>query len=154
MTSIANAPQVVIRPVTSDGDWLSLRRLVLIDHAEGARTQASLNETVSDGIVASYRAKTGACQFFVLDYDGEPVAYGSGINAPNGMGMVEDLFTLPEFRGRGFASSVIAHCVQYCRERGADQILIGSHASESPKKLYRKLGFEPVFLTREFIKER
>ena len=150
----AAGPAPAFYPVKSAADWATLRELVLADHAEGGRTQGSvLSESITDGIVASYRAKEGACQFFIAELNGAPCAYGSGINCPNDFGMVEDLFTLPKFRKRGMASAVIEHCVDYCRSKGAGPILIGSHANESPKHLYNSLGFDPVCLTRDYIKQ-
>lgn len=151
---MADASSVLrMRPVSTGADWTILRELVQTDYAEGGRTQGKILSTaVTDGIVASYQAKKDECQFFIAELDAQPCAYGSGLCGPNAMGMVEDLFTLPQFRKRGIASAVIAHCVNYCRSRGATQVLIGSHANEPPKHLYRRLGFEPVCLTRDYIK--
>lgn len=140
--------------VVTAADWVTLRELVQQDYAEGGRTQGKiLSAAVTDGIVASYQAKHAECQFFIAELDAQPCAYGSGLCGPNAMGMVEDLFTLPQFRKRGIASAVIAHCVDYCRNHGSTQVLIGSHANEVPKHLYRRLGFEPVCLTRDYIKQ-
>ena len=153
VTSMKPLPEARMRPVVSAADWVELRKLVLTDHAEGARTSIALGEEVTDGIVAGYQAKADQCQFFLAELAGELCAYGSGTNGPKGMGMVEDLFTLPRFRGQGLASKMISHCVDFCRERGAGKILIGSHASELPKNLYYRLGFQPAFLTREMHAE-
>lgn len=141
-------------PVTSADHWDILYSLVRQDHQEGARTQGRrLNEMVTQGIVEAYKRKASACQFFIAVLDGVRCAYGSGINGPNGMGMVDDLFTLPNFRQRGIASAIIAHCVEFVRNRGAGPILIGGHVSDKPKKLYFRLGFQPICLTRSFIKK-
>ncbi|MBT5334327.1 MAG: GNAT family N-acetyltransferase [Gammaproteobacteria bacterium] len=86
-------------------------------------------------------------------HDARAVAYGSGTVCDNGMGMVEDLFTLAAHRGRGIASSIIEHCVAYCAERGAKDFLLGSHVTAPPKKLYQKLGFQPVCVTREYFRK-
>lgn len=154
ITRVASGTTLNLRPVSSGADWAILRELVQKDYAEGGRTQGKiLSAAVTDGIVASYQAKQTECQFFIAQLDAQPCAYGSGLCGPNAMGMVEDLFTLPQFRKRGIASAVIAHCVDYCRRRGSDQVLIGSHANEPPKHLYRRLGFEPVCLTRDYIKQ-
>ncbi len=155
LSRAASSAEPNLRPVVTPADWAVLRKLVQQDYAEGGRTQGKiLSAPVIDGIVAGYRAKQQACQFFLAELDAQPCAYGSGLCAPNGMGMVEDLFTLPQLRKRGIASAVIAHCVDYCRSRGANQVLIGSHANEQPKHLYRRLGFEPVCLTRDYIQQR
>jgi len=152
----SSQPNATLHPVSSDTDWSALRDLVLADHAEGARTKNALDSSVTDGIVASYRAKSEHCQFFLAELDGTICAYGSGTSAPDsmglGMGMVEDLFTLPSYRGRGLASLIIDRCVEFCRSRGAGDILIGSHADQPPKHLYNRLGFEPAFVTRDLIK--
>lgn len=150
----ASSASLNIHPVSTAADWTILRELVQQDYAEGGRTQGKiLSAAVTDGIVAGYQAKQAECQFFIAELDGQPCAYGSGLCGPNAMGMVEDLFTLPQLRRRGVASALIAHCVDYCRRRGSNQVLIGSHASEPPKHLYRRLGFEPVCLTRDYIKQ-
>ena len=153
LNSSSDTPHPKLRPVNSDADWQALHQLVSIDHAEGARTAGALKEAVTHGIVAGYKATAPACQFFLAEVDGESCAYGSATVGPNRMGMVEDLFTLPTYRGRGLASSLIKHCVEYCRGSGATDILIGSHATEPPKHLYNRLGFKPRFLVRQVMKQ-
>tara|TARA_R110001606_G_scaffold260264_3_gene408106 strand:+ start:5757 stop:6557 length:801 start_codon:yes stop_codon:yes gene_type:complete len=144
-----------LQPVASDTDWQTLYELVLTDHSEGARTRGKKVEPhVTRGMVDGYRRKTGPCHFFLASIDGTPCAYGSATIAPNGMGMVEDLFTLPAFRRRGLASALISDCVDHLRQHGCTDILIGSLATEPPKALYRKLGFEPVCVTRSFMKRK
>lgn len=149
----ATPQDIDLRPVTTEEDWQSLHTLVRQDHEEGARTNAdSIPVEVTDGIVASYRKKSPAYQFFLAREDGVDCAYGAGVRCENGMGMVEDLFTLPSFRKRGIATAVIARVVTHVRSQGAEQILIGAHVTEPPKRLYAALGFSPVCVTREYIK--
>lgn len=142
-----------ISPVASEGDWADLLALVRLDHQEGARTHhAHMADEVTAGIVEGYRRQAGPCQFFIARMEDRACAYGAAIICPNGLGMVEDLFTLPAHRGRGIASALIAHCVAHVRARGADAVFLGAHITERPKKLYAKLGFAPLFLTRQFIR--
>ena len=79
-------------------------------------------------------------------------AYGASVLCANGLGMVEDLFTLPTFRKRGIATAIIARAIAHVRQQDAAQILIGAHTTEPPKRLYAALGFAPVCVTREYIK--
>ena len=149
----ATPRDIDLRPVTTDADWQSLYMLLRQDHVEGARTRGwTISEEVSEGIVASYRKKWPAYQFFLAREDGVDCAYGAGVLCANGMGMVEDLFTLPNFRKRGIATAVIARATAHARSQGAEQILIGALATEAPKRLYAALGFFPVCVTREYIK--
>lgn len=148
-------------PVCTEQAWQTLLSLVLADHAEGGRTQAGLAEATSRGIVADYQRKVSHCTFYIATRAGVPCGYGSatcpslqevGPNMGMAMGMVEDLFTLPQFRRQGIASAVIQHCVDQCRSQGAGPVLIGSHSNEQPKHLYQQLGFEPVCLTRNWMR--
>ncbi len=91
-------------------------------------------------------------QFFPACEVGVDCAYGAVVFCANGMGIVEDLFTLPSFRKRGIATAIIARATAFARDQGAEQILIGALASEPPKRLYAALGFSPVCVIREYIK--
>jgi GNAT superfamily N-acetyltransferase len=141
-----------LRPVTDEADWQSLQRLVEIDFAEGGRTHGGAHGAeIARGMVADYRSKAPAYQFFLATRDDVDCAYGAAVLCDNGMGMVEDLFTLPAFRRRGIASAIIAHAVDHVRARGAADVLIGAHVGDAPKHLYAGLGFAPVCVTREYI---
>jgi GNAT superfamily N-acetyltransferase len=149
----AHPRDIDLRPVITEEDWQCLHALVRQDHTEGARTQGlSIPAEVTRGIVASYRKKSPAYQFFLAREDGVDCAYGAGVLCENGMGMVEDLFTLPLFRKRGIATAIIAWVIAQVRSQGAEQVLIGAHATDPPKRLYASLGFLPVCVTREYIK--
>jgi len=149
----ADPPPYALRPVRSEADWQSLHALLREDHAEGGRTHGGpMPEHVTQGMIASYRSKAPAYQFFLANDDGVDCAYGAGVHCDNGLGMVEDLFTLPAFRRRGLATAIIARAVAHVRDLGADEVLIGAHAADTPKRLYAALGFAPVCLTREYIR--
>ncbi len=141
-----------VRPVRSEDDWRTLHALVEADHREGARTDGVMNAAVTRGTVEGYRKKAGPCQFFLAEVDGRPCAFGAAIVCPNGLGIVEDLFTLPEHRRRGVCSALIAHCVSYARADGPRTMLIGARETDAPKRLYARLGFAPLFVARDFVK--
>ena len=85
--------------------------------------------------------------------DGAPVAFFSSWPGRGGVGMVEDLFTLPSHRTRGIARALIHHCVGDARARGASAVLIGSDPEDTPKEIYEAMGFEPTCLTRNWLKQ-
>lgn len=149
------APQLNLRTVESDQDWQAIARLVRADHQEGARSHhVALSDEVSMGIVEGFRKKSGPCTLYLASIDGEECAYGMAVRCPNGLGMVEDLYTLPAYRGRGIASGVIRHCVDVLRKDGHQTVFLGAHVTERPKHLYHKLGFKPLMLTREYVLSR
>ncbi|WP_316228930.1 GNAT family N-acetyltransferase [Bradyrhizobium sp. SZCCHNR1070] len=147
------ATEVELRPVISDADWQILLQLVLADHAEGRRTSNThVPPDVSAGMVAGYRAKSSTYHFHLGAHNGVPVAYGAYAAAPNGVGMIEDLFTLQSVRRRGIASAIIAAFTERLRAAGCHTIFLGALATEQPKRLYARLGFKPVMLARTWVR--
>ena len=104
------------------------------------------------GLLDIARAKAPKFQIFIARVDGVDCGYGAGGHCPDGMGMVEDIYTRPSFRKRGIATAVIARAVDFAREQGAEDVLIGTEAAGTPKHLYAALGFRPACLTRRFMK--
>jgi GNAT superfamily N-acetyltransferase len=142
------------RAVTTDDDWQSLYPLVRANHIEGSSSHhLELDAEVTGSTVAVYRSKTSVSRFFLVRCDEVVCAYGSAVVAPYGMGIVENLFTLQEYRRRGIANAIISHAVDYARERGMGPMLIGPHVTETPKTFYAALGFVPQCVTRQYFRE-
>lgn len=150
----APSSAIDLRPVERDEDWEAFFQLLRANHLEKRVHGLELAEEVTRGVVAAHRAKAAAVQFFLAIVDGAPRAYGSSIVAPHGMGIVEDLFTLPAYRKRGLATALIANAIAYARARGMGPMLIGAYADEPAKGLYAALGFEPRCLTRQYLTDR
>lgn len=145
---------IALHPVASETDWAALLRLVLADHAEGRRTSGlDVSPEVSAGIVAGYRAKGPTYRFYLAMQHGEPVAYGACAAAPNGAGMIEDLFTLQPARRKGIATALIAAFTDQLRDVGCNTVFLGALATEPAKHLYARLGFRPVMLARSWTRE-
>ncbi len=142
-----------LRVVQSEVDWATLAPLVRADHVEGKKTGGlDIPPEISADIVASYRAKSPACRYHLAFEGGAPVAYGACAAAPNRVGIIEDLFTSPTHRRHGVASAMIAAFVDSLRDDGCDAVFLGALAGETAKRLYARLGFQPVALARAFVK--
>ena len=50
-----------------------------------------------------------------------------------------NFYTAPEARGRGFAKQLLAACVDECRERGSNVVVL--HASPFGRPIYELFGF-------------
>ncbi len=145
---------VDLRAVATDDDWEALLGLVLVDFAEGRRTgDLDLSPEFTASMVESYRAKAADYHFHLVICEGAPIAYGAYAIAPNRVGIIEDLFTLPAARRGGVATGLIAAFVDRLRGAGCDTVFIGAFASEQPKHLYARLGFRPIMLARTWTKE-
>ncbi len=151
---LARGADVEVRPVKSDADWAALLALVVADHREGKRTGGlALDKDFSAAVVEGYRAK-GSQRLFQLAFrDSIPVAYGSCGAAPNGGGIIEDLFTVQGARKQGIATRMIAQFVDELRAAGSHTIFLGALAAEEAKTLYARLGFRPVMLSRSWVRQ-
>ena len=151
----ARGGPIDLRPVVGEADWEALLQLWLVDHAEGRRTGGMiLPPEFTREMVASHRAKSAYFHFHLAYTDGTPVAFGAHAIAANGVGIIEDLFTLPSARRKGFATAIIAAFADRLRAQGCETVFISALVDETAKHLYERLGFRPVGLARTWVKER
>jgi GNAT superfamily N-acetyltransferase len=145
---------VNIVEVGGQRDWDALAQLVLADVEEGKRTgHLDLDARFVGDMVSNYRLKTPDYRFHLVRRGDHAVAYGAMAIAPNGIGMIEDLFTRQSARRQGIASTLIAHFDRTMRAAGARGVFLGAVAGEEAKRLYYSLGFRPVMLTRCWVKQ-
>jgi GNAT superfamily N-acetyltransferase len=98
------------------------------------------------------RTKTPPVRWWLAYVDGVPRAFFNSWEGTNGVGQVEDLFTHPDFRHRGLATALLAHCVADARAHGAGPVIIGSDPGDTPKLMYASMGWRPIVVTRHFVK--
>jgi ribosomal protein S18 acetylase RimI-like enzyme len=82
-------------------------------------------------------------RFFAVITDGAVASYGD-LYLDGKVAQVDDVATLPEQRGRGYASAVVLRAVGEARERGAELVFLVADAENWPKELYRRLGFDEI----------
>lgn len=66
------------------------------------------------------------------------------LGAAPGCASVEEVATLEEWRGQGFARAVVLAAVNAAGEAGSDCTWLYADADDWPQELYRKLGFDEV----------
>lgn len=71
--------------------------------------------------------------------------YSDGVVA-----QLEDVYTVPEERGRGYARALVTHAAAVAREDGHELVFIVADEDNWPKQLYGRIGFEPVGLSWAF----
>jgi GNAT superfamily N-acetyltransferase len=147
-----------IRPVDTEADWEAYGALHALDwKAIGETLPVPPNPkvwpSIGREIVESRRRRKPPVRWWLACYDGEPRAYFGSWEGAAGMGQVEDLFTHPDYRHRGLATALIRHCVADCRAHGAGPVAIFADANDTPKEMYRALGFRPVGVSRAYRKE-
>jgi GNAT superfamily N-acetyltransferase len=87
--------------------------------------------------------------FGVLDVNGDPVAL-TKLRSRGSCAWVEDVYTVPEARGRGYARMLVGHTADLARSDMYDLSFIIADDDDWPKDLYASIGFAPVGRTRTF----
>jgi ribosomal protein S18 acetylase RimI-like enzyme len=80
--------------------------------------------------------------FAMLD-GGDVVSYAD-LYSDGRDAQVEDVATLPEHRGRGYAKAVVARAADEARAAGADFVFLVADEEDWPRELYGRLGFDVV----------
>ncbi|MEA2711069.1 MAG: uncharacterized protein QOF78_3670 [Phycisphaerales bacterium] len=93
--------------------------------------------------IAERRVPTG--NIFLWENAGQPVAMAAFAGpTPNGV-RVNLVYTLPPFRGRGYASNLVAALSQHLLDPGRKFCFLYTDlANPTSNKIYRALGYEPL----------
>jgi GNAT superfamily N-acetyltransferase len=88
-------------------------------------------------------AEAGNARHFAVVVEGEAVS-GTDLYSDGRTAQIEDVSTLPEHRGRGYASALVLRALDEARATGHEFVFLTADARDWPKELYRRLGFEPL----------
>ena len=91
-------------------------------------------------------------RLFAGEADGRLVAH-TELYCEDGVGQVENVFTLPDYRSRGLARSLVLHAVAESHAAGIEFTFLVADADDWPQRLYEKLGFETVGRYARFLKQ-
>ena len=70
----------------------------------------------------------------------------------DGLGQVDEVGTLEARRGRGHARAAVAAAADAATADGCEQVFMVTDAADWPQQLYRRLGFDEIGATYEFLK--
>lgn len=143
---------IFIRPAsTEDCELIAFHRKAMFEDMGEAQPQYS--EQARREFAAWLQPRIASGEYTgLLACEGERVLAGLGIwwiEWPPGPGAVQDgitlrayimnVYTFPEYRGRGLASSLMRAALDACRQRGVRRITL--HASDQGRPIYEGFGF-------------
>jgi ribosomal protein S18 acetylase RimI-like enzyme len=70
----------------------------------------------------------------------------------DGIGQVDEVGTLEARRGRGHARAAVAAAADAATAAGCEHVFMVTDAADWPQELYRRLGFDEIGATYEFLK--
>lgn len=79
---------------------------------------------------------------YSLYQNDQPIA-SMTLSLNNNIARIDDVGTLPEFQGRGYATQLMQHALLEAKKLGAVDCFL--EASESGLSIYQQLGFKPLF---------
>lgn len=104
-------------------------------------TEAGLRQ-LREGNRLTWRARN-AQRLGIRDPAGRLVAI-TILYSDGRVAQVEDVYAIPEARGRGYGRALVTQAIELAREGGHELTFIVADDNDWPKQLYGKLGFEPV----------
>lgn len=87
-------------------------------------------------------AELGRARHFAVPVAGEPVS-AADVYSDGRTAQIEDVSTLGEHRGRGYASAVVMRALEEARQ-DHDFVFLTADSRDWPKELYRRLGFDSL----------
>jgi len=90
-------------------------------------------------------------RLFAAEVDDKLVAH-TELYSEDGVGQVENVYTLAGYRGRGLARSLVLHGVAESHAAGNEITFLVADADDWPQLLYERLGFEIAGRYARFLK--
>ena len=145
-----------IRLVQTDADWQALHDLVaLADREFDPSARQTGNERPSDARdqrISMLQSISPPVRYWLAYAEGAPRAFFSSWTSTDGIAVLDDLYTHPDYRRRGLATALVHHCVADVRKRGAGPVALETDPADTPKRMYATMGFRPLSVSHEYLK--
>ena len=106
-----------------------------INDARNREFFSQFSESGNEGCLFLYRSDKGSAVAFATVY----FTFVSSI--PARVGVMNDLYTIPKYRGKGIGKRLINHCLQFALSKGAVRLQwLTAEDNLQAQKLYDSLG--------------
>jgi GNAT superfamily N-acetyltransferase len=138
-----------IRLVQDEAQWQAIFELeTMWWETDPPDARAPLDQTLK-----YFRERSPAVRWWLAYVDGVPYAFLNSWEGENGVGQIEDVFTHPDYRYQGLATSLLAHGVADARAHGAGPVIIGCEPDDTPRLMYASMGWRPLCVVRHVVKQ-
>jgi GNAT superfamily N-acetyltransferase len=96
-------------------------------------------------------AQASNVRHFAVAVEGR-IASTCQLYSGDGTAQIEDVATFEEFRNRGFARATVQRALDVARAEGHDLVFLEADRDDWPRRLYARMGFEPVADTYNFTR--
>ena len=142
--------------VETDAHWQALYELiVLADREFESSTPDTGNGRAADvraQRIATMQSVSPPIRYWMAYTEDGPRAFFSSWTSSDGIGVLDYLFTHPDYRHRGLATALVHHCVADSRERGTGPVALEADPAGTPKHMYAVMGFRPLSVSHEYLK--
>lgn len=132
------------RPFPDAATWLGL--IITAHSDEDALPADVLRELVTRDTSVSAVAGT---RFFTAARDGEVIAFASLLTL-RGVGLIDNVATLPAHRRQGAAAAVVGAVVAASAAAGNDHTCLFTHEGSDAQRLYERLGLRSIARAAQF----
>jgi ribosomal protein S18 acetylase RimI-like enzyme len=136
---------VPISPVQTEEDRSALRDLLVMFNAP------YYGETLAQ-LVTVHLTTRSSITWWLAKRDDQPAGFLSGW-IHSDLCFLEDLFVHPDFRNRGIATALIHRVTRELRSQGGGMAFLQADPNDTPKNMYRRMGFQPVAVLREYWRD-
>jgi ribosomal protein S18 acetylase RimI-like enzyme len=135
-------PGIELKRLPDEAPWIEFE--LAMDRMN--REEAWYAPAVSREVVGSMRKKAeiGAFDVYVAERQGKVVGTVA-LAKHRQVASILSVGTLPEARRRGVGRTMVIEMIDRARQAGCDLIYLVARADDSPKDMYRKLGFHVEF---------
>ena len=113
----------------------------------------SFEQPSEKGDVGRTVLMTPADRRYLVRLSGKPVG-STLLNSQDGMGYLDFVGVLPEYRRRGIASALVRRAVADSLDMGNRWTTLETATGSSAERLYQSLGFRTVYHRPRFVKRR
>jgi ribosomal protein S18 acetylase RimI-like enzyme len=124
--------------------------------AAGIRSEPfGRDEEVVRQLVAAQRGRADAVavRYFASQSESGEIAAYCELFSDGRTAQIESVMTLPEFRRRGHGRAVVHRALVEAIGIGHDLVFLLADDEDWPKTLYAKLGFEPLGVVWDFVRQ-